>query len=112
MLFDLRYNGCNYADQTDCGDRWFKDIIRVKQILVERLLFRPICGACDEGCVYQTTTTTTATTTPVSNVVLTHSTTLYNLEIYFQCGHEESQCDIFGAGTHPDPFNCRFVVFS
>merc|ERR1711973_413456 len=68
MLFDLRYNGCNYADQTYCGDR-------------------PICGACDEDCVYQTTTTTTATTTP--------------------CGHEESQCDIFGAGTHPDPFNCR-----
>jgi len=30
MLFDLRYNGCNYDDQTDCGDRWFKNLIRVK----------------------------------------------------------------------------------
>merc|ERR1711988_1842984 len=30
MLFDLRYNGCNYADQTNCGDRWFKNLIRVK----------------------------------------------------------------------------------
>ena len=73
MLFDLRYNGCNYADQTDCGDRWFKDIIRVKQILVERLLFRPICGACDEGCVYQSTTTTASTTAQVSNLSLSQT---------------------------------------
>ena len=37
MLFDLRYNGCNYADQTNCEDRWFKNLIRVNIELVEKL---------------------------------------------------------------------------
>jgi len=32
QLFDLVYKGCNFPEQTDCGDR-------------------PICGDCDEDCV-------------------------------------------------------------
>merc|ERR1712038_468806 len=39
MLFDLRYTGCNFASQTDCGER-------------------PICGPCDKECVTQPPPTT------------------------------------------------------
>ena len=31
MLYDLQYNGCNFAEQTDCGER-------------------PICDECGENC--------------------------------------------------------------
>ena len=52
MLFDLRYDGCNYAAQTDCGERcvfwgWSRnDIVncsifgRVKPAFIALKLFR------------------------------------------------------------------------
>jgi len=36
QLFDLVYEGCNFPDEVECGDR-------------------PICGPCDEDCVMQPT---------------------------------------------------------
>merc|ERR1719234_731854 len=70
MLFDLRYDGCNFAAQTDCGER-------------------PICGPCDTECFTQSPPPP-PTTAPVD------------------CGnHTVSHCAEEGAGTHPDPFNCR-----
>ena len=38
FLFNLAYDGCDYPEEVDCGDR-------------------PICGDCDEDCEYQSTPT-------------------------------------------------------
>ena len=40
MLFDLRYKGCNFASQTDCGER-FEKIIQtdIKQLIFNRNIY-------------------------------------------------------------------------
>ena len=68
MLFDLRYDGCNYAELTDCGERYnYINIIKTtKNLLVLKFVLlnldRPICGPCDTEC-----STQPPPTTPVSN---------------------------------------------
>ena len=53
MLFDLRYNGCNYADQTDCGDRWVKDLIRVKHRISWKTPGQSVEPAMRDVCINQ-----------------------------------------------------------
>ena len=53
MLFDLRYNGCNYADQTNCGDRWFKNLIRVKHRISWKTPGQSVEPAMRDVCINQ-----------------------------------------------------------
>jgi len=62
FLFNLEYDGCDYPEYVNCGDR-------------------PVCGDCDEDCVYQTT--------PEPD-----------------CGHP-FDCSVLPAGYYADPYNCR-----
>ena len=61
MLFDLRYDGCNFASQTDCGERFERTIqTDIKQSIFNQKLYEseicleiPIFEEKSIPCCYQ-----------------------------------------------------------